>query len=222
MNGNRHDFDRYNLDKDLTQVIRPDGQTVSLDYDSGGRLSGMHIARGSYHYSYHPTTGQLTSLTGPDGNSLSFTWDGFLPLSTSWSGEISGTVSQSYDNNFWITGRSVNGNAISFGYDDDGLLTSAGDMSLTRDPANGLLTHTALGNVTTTHQHNSFGEPIQVAVQGGAEQAAGFTYERDKLGRITHKTEVVDGHTIEDSYEYDLAGRLVSMNRNGHHHLDLR
>jgi YD repeat-containing protein len=54
---------RYNLDKDLTQVIRPDGQTVSLDYDSGGRLSGMHIARGSYHYSYHPTTGQLTSLT---------------------------------------------------------------------------------------------------------------------------------------------------------------
>ncbi|MBE0511063.1 MAG: RHS repeat protein, partial [Gammaproteobacteria bacterium] len=149
---------RYNLDKDLTEVIRPDGQTVSLDYDSGGRLSGMHIARGSYHYSYHPSTGKLASITAPDGNGLNFTWDGFLPLSTTWSGEVNGTVSQCYDNNFWITGRSVNGNAISFGYDDDGLLTSAGDMSLTRDAANGLLTNTALGNVKTTHQHNAFGK----------------------------------------------------------------
>ncbi|MFU8838749.1 MAG: hypothetical protein ACNA75_10665 [Thiohalomonadaceae bacterium] len=139
-------------------MIRPDGQTVNLDYDSGGRLSGMHIARGSYHYSYHPSTGKLASITAPDGNGLNFTWDGFLPLSTTWSGEVNGTVSQSYDNNFWITGRSVNGNAISFGYDDDGLLTSAGDMSLTRDAANGLLTNTALGNVKTTHQHNAFGK----------------------------------------------------------------
>ena len=215
MNGNRHDLERYNLDKDLTEVIRPDGQTVNLDYDSGGRLSGMHIARGSYHYSYHPDTGKLASITAPDGNGLSFTWDGFLPLSTSWSGEVNGTVSQSHDNNFWITGRSVNGQSIAFGYDDDGLLTSAGDMSLTRSAANGLLTNTALGNVTTTHQHNAFGEPVAVAVDSGTDQAAGFTYERDKLGRITHKTEVVDGQTIEDSYEYDLAGRLVNMTRNG-------
>ena len=206
---------RYNLDKDLTEVIRPDGQTVNLDYDSGGRLSGMHIARGSYHYSYHPSTGQLSQITAPGGTGLSFTWDGFLPLSTTWNGEISGSVSKTYDNNFWITGRSVNGQSIAFGYDDDGLLTNAGSLTLARDAANGLLTNTALGNVTTTHQHNAFGEPVAVAVDSGTDQAAGFTYERDKLGRITHKTEVVDGQTIEDSYEYDLAGRLVSATRNG-------
>ena len=150
-----------------------------------------------------------------DDNRLSFTLDGFLPLSTSWSGEVNGTVSQSHDNNFWITGRSVNGQSIAFGYDDDGLLTNAGSLTLARDAANGLLTNTALGNVTTTLQHNAFGEPVAVAVDSGTDQAAGFTYERDKLGRITHKTEVVDGQTIEDSYEYDLAGRLVSATRNG-------
>ncbi|MBW6477528.1 MAG: hypothetical protein K0A95_10700 [Chromatiales bacterium] len=78
-------------------MIRPDGQTVDLNYDNGGRLSGMHIARGSYQYSYHPDTGKLANITAPDGNNLGFTWDGFLPLSTSWSGEISGSVSKTYD-----------------------------------------------------------------------------------------------------------------------------
>ena len=54
-----------------------------------------------------------------------------------------------------------------------------------------------------------------IPVDSGTGQVAGFTYEREKLGRITSKTEVVNGQTIEDSYEYDLAGRLVSMTRNG-------
>jgi YD repeat-containing protein len=33
----------YNLDRQLTLVTRPDGQTLSLGYDSGGRLSTLTL-----------------------------------------------------------------------------------------------------------------------------------------------------------------------------------
>jgi hypothetical protein len=42
--------------------------------------------------------------------------------------------------------------------DDDGALEQAGDLTLTRDPATGFLTATALGNVTDARTFNAFGE----------------------------------------------------------------
>jgi len=36
----------YNLDKQLTQITRPDGQTVDLGYDTGGRLSTVTTVQG--------------------------------------------------------------------------------------------------------------------------------------------------------------------------------
>jgi YD repeat-containing protein len=42
----------YNLDKQLTLITRPDGQTISLNYDNGGRLStlttGLSIQSGKF------------------------------------------------------------------------------------------------------------------------------------------------------------------------------
>ena len=56
-------------------------------------------------------------------------------------------------------GRSTAANSISFGYDNDSLLTQAGALTLTRHPQNGLLTGTTLGNVTDTWTYNNFAEP---------------------------------------------------------------
>ena len=40
-------------------------------------------------------------------------------------------------------------------------------------------------------------------------------YTRDKLGRITQKTETIGGATNTFSYDYDLAGRLKEVKQNG-------
>ncbi len=206
---------RYNRDKDLTKIERPDGKTIDLSYDSGGRLAETAIARGSHQYAYHPTTGQLSTLTAPDGGQLSYTYDGFLPLSESASGEISGTVSRSYDNNFWVTGLAVNGQAVSFAYDADGLLTQAGDLTLSRDPQNGLLTGTEIGAVATNRTYNSFGELESETATVNGEAVMTTTYTRDKLGRITSKAETIDGTTTTYGYGYDQAGRLEKVFING-------
>ena len=79
------------------------------------------------------STGLLSGVTSPDAE-LAFAYDGALPLETEWSGTVSGKVSRTWDNNFRVISQSVNdANTVIFGYDLDGLITSAGDLTLTRD-----------------------------------------------------------------------------------------
>lgn len=205
----------YNLDKQLTEVLRADGQSVILGYSGGGKLSTLTIPRGQYTYDYNATTGKLSTVTAPDGSTLSYSYDGSLPLSTTWAGDISGSVSQSYDNNFWITSRSVNGTAVSYGYDDDGLLTQAGGLTLDRSPVNGLLTDTTLNNVTTSRSYNGFGELAAETSQASGTSVLDTQYDRDKLGRIVKKTESLEGATSVYDYSYDLAGRLKTVDKDG-------
>ncbi|WP_442939872.1 RHS repeat domain-containing protein [Nitrospina gracilis] len=120
-----------------------------------------------------------------------------------------GSVSRTYDNSFRITSRSVNGgNTISFTYDQDDLLTSAGSETLTNDPNNGLLTGTSLGVVTDSYAYNGFAEMADYEAQVSGTPVFGTVFERDKLGRITKKTETVNGVTHVFDYTYDTAGRL--------------
>ena len=64
------------------------------------------------------------------GLGLGFTYDGSLPKSVTWSGAVSGSNAVTYDADFRVTSQTVNGtNAVSFGYDLDGLLTSAGAVT---------------------------------------------------------------------------------------------
>ncbi len=69
----------YNLDRQLTLVTRPDGQTLTLGYEpTGGRLSSLTVPGSqTISYSYHPTTGNLSTITAP-GSTLAYTYDGSL------------------------------------------------------------------------------------------------------------------------------------------------
>jgi RHS repeat-associated protein len=214
--GNWQTVYSYNLDRQLTQVSRPDGQTVDLNYDSAGRLSNLITSRGPTAYSYDPSTGKLFTVTTPESNTITYGYDGPLPTDESWAGVITGSVSHIFDNNFRITAVSVNGaNPISYQYDDDSLITGAGNISLSRNAQNGLLLGSALGGVTDSWSYNAFGEPISYSVAVSGTTAFTMQYTRDKLGRITAKTETISSSTTVYSYTYDLAGRLEQVWQNG-------
>ena len=146
-------------------------------------------------------------------------YDGSLLLSSTWggpAGSVTGSVSRIYDTDFRITSRSINGgNTITFGYDLDSLLISAGSETLSYDLTNGLLTDTTLGVVTDSYSYSSFGEVDNYTAQVSAvdQFVTGFT--RDKLGRITQKTETVQGVAHTFDYLYNLAGYLVEVKRDG-------
>ncbi len=206
---------RYNLDRQLTRIERPGGETVTFGYDAGGRLAQRSGPAGTTAYTYEAATGQLAAIDAPGNVRLGFAWDGFLSTQTSWRGPVVGTVSREYDNNFWLTGETVGSKTIGFGYDADGLLTDAGSLTLDRGPEHGLVTGTAQAVITGERGYNAFGEldGRTVTVDGSAEYAVDYT--RDALGRIAEKTVTLAGETHTTAYDYDPAGRLIRVTRDG-------
>ena len=206
----------YNKDRQLTEVSRPDGKMVQLSYDTAGRPSSITLPRGAVTSSYDAGTGQLSTLTSPDGVTLTYAHDGGLVTSTSWSGSIVGTVGRTYDNNLRIASRSVNGGqTVSFTYDNDGLLTQAGQLAIDRSPTTGFVSGTTLGGLITSKSYTSFGELAAVDVTHGTTGLYATSYMRDALGRITQLDEIVDGVSQGHVYSYDAAGRLDTVSVDG-------
>jgi RHS repeat-associated protein len=205
----------YNTDRQVTVVTRPDGQVVTLAYTPGGKLQTKTTPDGTYFYTYNPTTGRLTTISAPGGQGLSFGYDGNLMLSEAWEGPVTGRVDRTFDNNFRITLRSVNSaNPISFGYDNDGLLTQAGSLAIARSAENSFITGTTIGSVTDARSYSAFGELASFAASFNATPLISFQYGRDKIRRVTEKTETLGGTNDTYTYTYDTAGRLTAVTKN--------
>ncbi|MDH5546605.1 MAG: peptidoglycan DD-metalloendopeptidase family protein [Gammaproteobacteria bacterium] len=202
----------YNRDQDLTQVVRPDGQSIDFIYDNGGRLTTLDTPTEQTTYDYNPMTGQLRGVSNA-ATTLGYQYDGMLPTETSWSGDINGTVAFSYDNNFWVNAITVNNDAIGYAYDNDGLLTQAGDLVLDRDLSSSVLLGTVLGSVTTDQTYNNFAELDSFTAKAAGSVIYQTQFTRDVLGRIVEKTETINGTTHHYVYDYDLAGRLVNVTK---------
>ena len=74
---------KYNLDKQLIQIRRPDGQVIDLVHDSvKKRLNRMDLPNDkSLNYAYNDLTGKLKTVSAPGSSTLSYTYDGSLALS---------------------------------------------------------------------------------------------------------------------------------------------
>lgn len=205
----------YDADRLLTRITRPDGQQITLTYDSAQRLSSQNLPTGSFGYTYEPD-GRLKTATAPAGSSVTHSHDGGLLTASTWNGPISGNVSWTYNTNFRPITQSVNGSTpLTLTYDSDSLLTSAGPLVLTRDAQNGLLTGTTLGAVSDTISYNPLAEPSTYQATATGSNVFTQQYTRDNGGRLTQKTETIAGTTNTYSYTYDQAGRLVEVQQNG-------
>src|SRR5439155_5798373 len=105
-------------------------------------------------------------------------------------------------------------NTISFGYDNDSLLTSAGSLTITRNAQNGLITGSTLGAVTDSRSYSTFGELSRYTAMTNSATVFDVSYTRDKLGRVTQKVETIGGVTDTFVYTYDTAGRLTDVTKN--------
>lgn len=68
---------------------------------------------------------------------------------------------------------------INYGYNQDSLLTSAGDLTLARDTQNGLLQGTSLDQITDTFIYNPFGEPEVYQASFSASALFQHSFELD-------------------------------------------
>ena len=152
----------------LATATDPANQTTQFTYSTDGLMESMTDARGyllstvtypqgAVTRTYSPTTGQLLTLAAPSGETLTYRYDGFLRTGLTWSGLVSGTVKFGFDSDFRLVSTAVNGQSVALGYDADSLLTSAGSLTLSRNPQNGLLEGTTLGAVVDTYGYDGNG-----------------------------------------------------------------
>ncbi len=66
----------------------------------------------------------------------------------------------------------------------------------------------ARGNTDTSQSYSSFGELATFDAAYNTTSIFNTSYQRDKLGRITAKSETVGGITHTYGYSYDTVGRL--------------
>jgi len=115
--------------------------------------------------------------------------------------------------------------SIPFGYDDDGLLMHAGHLAMTRDPGNGILLGSTLVDgddvIEGAFTHNSFGEIQSYTTEfNNSEIYSSSIGSRDKLGRITERTETITiapgpPQSTTRNFRYDSAGRLWKVCADG-------
>lgn len=205
----------YDLDGGLLSVLLPDQSTIVRGYDGAGRLTSIASARGGTLLSYD-TAGRVATVTAPDGGTLTYGYDGFLATSETSAGIVAGSIAWTYDNDFRVSTTSVNGSGVSHSYDPDGLLAGAGALTTAREPATGRVSGTTLGTVVTSQSYDaSYGQLAGFTASAGANSLYSYSLTRDLAGRITGKTETVQGTTNTYVYGYDDSGRLATVTRDG-------
>lgn len=199
----------FNRDDQVTQTQLPDGSVVQKIYDDSGREINLATTSGNFGTEFDSTTGEIAAFTSPGGNRVTFTRDGSLVTQVKWEGEVDGSVSYTYGNHFRISSISIGNISNRYGYTLDGEVNTAGDLSISRNIQNKLITGTALGGITTSHTYNAFGEMVSFNVAVSGQSKLNFIYKHDKLGRISSITSTDEsGVSSVREFEYDSVGRL--------------
>jgi len=206
----------YNLDGNVISITRADGSNMVFSYNNTGDLSTLEIPAGDYTFNYG-ASGYVDTINAPGNVNLSFTYDGFLPVSETLTGAVNGSVSRSYDQDSTrVKTLSVNGALnTAYSYDGDNQVTTAGSLSIERDSINGLVSGITLGNHVEIWKHNSFAELEEYSASNGETNLYSSQLTRNKLGQITRKIETIEGVTTTFDYSYDLADQLVGVRENG-------
>ncbi len=207
----------YDKDGRLSTISAPGNRSITYDYDSAGQVTSLSFDQGKRSISYDSNSGLIIQALDPSGVSTSYRYTGATQTGLTWSGPVNGSVSIALDANGRAIRESVNGcSNLNLAYDPAGNLTEVGPLSLTRDPATGLITKTALGVVETQQQFDENNRLIHASTTAAGKVLFDVRYTRDSFGRIKVVTEsTAQRKSITTEYSYDRADRLASVRVDG-------
>ncbi|MHB1012925.1 MAG: RHS repeat domain-containing protein [Desulfobacteria bacterium] len=208
----------YNRDRQWVRTALPSGRAIDGVYDLGGRMLGMSYPEADVSFAYADNTDRVSQVTraGHDGSSqrLSFTYDGSLPTGVTFAGVANGQYRFFYDNNFFVTGYSLDGGPVQMLVRDaDGLLTSHGPFTITRSGPAGAPNALTDGTLNVTYAYDSFGRLATRTHTVAGTPVYRMQMAYDDVGRIRQKIETVSGITHTFDYSYDLDGQLFEVRK---------
>ena len=210
----------YNVDRQPTSLSVPGTAGLTLGYDGAGRLSTLDYLDGAaprtVNHVYNPLSGHLADVVSIVDGTVSYGRDGTVIKSITSAGHVAGQAQYTHDADARVASETVSGSGtVAFGRDADGLLVQAGGLSVTRDPASGLVTGTTLGGVSDLRTLDGFAQLRAYQANSPAGQVVAITYGRDGARRLSRKVEQTPSGTTVEDYDYDAAGRLWQVTRDG-------
>jgi RHS repeat-associated protein len=200
----------YDKDRRLKQTNFPSGNQINNIY-ANGRLEQIQTPEGNIDFTYLCGTkvGSITKGT----ESITYGYDGKLVTSETLSGTLNQVIGYTYNDDFNVTSLAYAGVTESYTYDNDDLLTGAGSFAITRNAGNGLPETVAGGALSLSRTFSSYGEVDAQEFTTNSQNSTSWNLIRDNNGRITNKSESVEGVTSNYVYSYDPMGRLRTVTK---------
>ena len=156
--------------------------------------------------------GRIMSYTRPNGMSTHFTYAGDLPVKIDLDGVVDQDINIEYNNFFEPVTMTYAGSLVNYTYDDDGLLLSANDITVTRSASSGRVNAVGDGTASIAFGYSGFSEVDMVNTTVNSIDAATLILTHHPQNRrITAKSEMIAGVTTNYQYTYDGLGRLTSV-----------
>lgn len=214
----------YNNDKQITQIDRPDLQSIDFAYDSSsGQLLSMS-SLGTVRYFNNNSYGQMYMANSEDSvdHTIDYSGSNIIGEGLYYTG-LSATLSYVLDSNNMTTSEEVTSSpsaasTIAYTYNNDALMITAGTQQIARTSTTGFINQLTLTNMRQHYTYSStYGEISNILSKYNNTTN---TYQegitRDNLGRVITKTEQYGaGASNVYAYTYDSAGRLTVVTLNG-------
>ena len=185
---------------------------MTEERDGAGRITRVEAGTSAWTVGYDQASGAATSFDGP-GATLQRVFDGTDLVSEAWTGAIDAAVTRRLDAAGRVLGETVVGSPeITYGYDPAGRVVQAGNLQITRDGTTGRITTDKLGSLVRTWSHDSFGAVVGMTVTSGSTTVYDVMLVRDRLGRVTRRTEQLPGGAVHTQlFEYSPLGYLTAV-----------
>ena len=200
----------YDKDRRLTQINFPSLNQINYVYDNT-RLVQVQTPEGNVDLTY-PCGSKIGSIT-KGAESIAYSYDGKLVTSKISSGTLNQSLSYVYNNNFDLTDFTYAGSTTNYAYDNDRLLTGVGGFIISRNAGNGLPESVSGGALSLMRSFNGYGELEAQDLTINGQNLTSWNLTRNDNGRITQKTEIIDGVSSNYLFTYDPMGRLLTVTK---------
>ncbi len=202
----------YDVDGALDGLARADGTALVFSH-VGQQFAGRSGDASTTAFTYDPQSGQM--LTAAADATVTFDYRGHLTSEQTTTGAATGSVQYEWDLRDRMAVETVDGDSVYYEYDADNLVIGVGDEWVDRDADTGHVTERGVGSASVAYEYDEFGALARTIAMyqtgSGPEVLFDEQLGRDALGRVTTRTETVDGTTTTWTYGYDARGRLATV-----------
>ncbi|MEM7706890.1 MAG: RHS repeat-associated core domain-containing protein [Pseudomonadota bacterium] len=208
----------FDIDRRRTSVTAPDGSAQEFALSPGGRTLSMGYPEADVTFQYQGNTKFMTQMTwelagGARTNTTSMTFDGDLPTSIQIDGDM---FTYRYDDAMRLAGVTINSQPeLSRSHDDDDLVIAYGDYAVSRNNPGGAPDRYFDGTAEITFEFDGAQRIVRRTHTVAGNVIYDLTQSFDSVsGRLSEKTETVNGVEQTRSYQFNRDGELTTVTEN--------